>query len=257
LDSGSEEEVDPKVVEPIKEFIRPGLNKALEHLMGAFLKDMEPAISKTLGPKEFRVFSSGPSTPNGKEIAEAVASKIASLGYVGMTEDAYFLPSHSQKKQKLVGAAAFFIQLTSRMSTQMYSKHLPRLAAKAVFYENKEGDKVVQLEGCSEFNIPRLGYVLHPEIYRTGKGNRALNSTYLAPSGRYSECKAADPALCGHNDDGLFCPFHEAMRNPWPSLSFYLVPSSTLVAVESLDDLMEPLKLFLGRGVDKPSLGIV
>ena len=230
----------------IKDLLELVLVKTPEQLLDVFLSEkLEPMIANELGPRDHRVFSGGSRSRDGRAVSDAAASMIAELGFVGITEDSYYLPSAPRVARKMAGPAGFLVQVRAILPGQEPLRQLPRLAAKAVFFESRDGEVLIHLQECSDYDIPRLGYVVNPVIYQMESGK---NSPYLKSFGAYTVCSASNEAQCKDGGPGLFCPFHSAIEVPWPRRSFYLTRGSTFVAVRSLDDLTEPLTLFLQQG---------
>ncbi|MDG6950015.1 MAG: hypothetical protein JRM77_09280 [Nitrososphaerota archaeon] len=233
--------VDAAGLKPIRDLLELVIVKTPEQLLDVFLTKFDPIVSSVLGPRDRRVFSGGPHTREGRAVSEAAASKIAELGFVGITEDSFYLPTAPKVAQRMEGPTGFLVQVRALLPTQPL-RQLPRLASKAIFFESREEDSLVHLRECSEHDIPRLGYVICPVIYETEAGG---NSSLLSSSGGYSQCSASIKSQCGDFGTGSFCPFHEAMGDPWPRRSYYLTRGSTIIAVKSLTGLSEPLMHFL------------
>jgi hypothetical protein len=90
------------VVQKIHEAVPPELLGELQDFMfDKFLSLIEPMIDKKLGPKAQRVMSCGPYSNGGRIIIEDVASKIAQIGFTGMTIGSYYLPSDPKTRQEL------------------------------------------------------------------------------------------------------------------------------------------------------------
>lgn len=222
-------------------------------MLGNMFANFEGYIESKLGPISDRVFSFGPYSDGGLTVIDNTARMISRLGLCGMTLTHYYEPNKPDVPLKMSSALPKELEAPIQQTVPMYVylQNIPRLANRAVFYENDERGQALELVGCARFQIPRLGYILANKL--TAPPESALkNSDFLHLDAEgYAECKARTRALCDHINSGSFCPFYDSVSVPWASLELFLNENSTIVGVPNQESLLEPLTRFLKNGVEK------
>jgi hypothetical protein len=112
---------------------------------------------------------------------------------------------------------------------------------------NNSGAQYVELIGCYEYDIPFIGFIIHPEISK-GRNVSMPDCEYLVVKDSYVECLAPGRNFCPyHKPARPFCPFYISVDIPWTYKQLFLdrKVKSRLIAVRDLKDLDTPIREFM------------
>lgn len=212
----------------------------IQRYMDLLIDDINQSITLHIGPIDNRYGCYGPYTESGKPILQAVMKYISSGGRAVITGDSYLVPTSEDflplescfspialREKKIVDKIEFY-------------RNFIRLSKKAVIFLNEIRTQFPEAEGCNDYNVPALGFIIHDTICNES------NCIYLQQKETYSECYAPNKYLCeAQHDEDTFCPFHDSISIPSALRDVFLREDNRLIAVSKIEDLYPLLDEFV------------
>jgi hypothetical protein len=218
--------------------------KAILNMEELIVFTLNLLADKLMGPKEKRVGVFGPYELMDRTLILKVMKIVWKKGFVAFSGIGYYKPNDSKLYPIDPFKSNFIYWFFKIISSPLRYWHIfPSIGSKAVFNLSLLRTNIIELEGCVEYRIPILGFVLRDTIY---KENPLENCEYLRLNKNYSECVAPDISFCRFT---RFCPFTslpimlpEAIREVF--IKKY-DPKNRLIAVRELKYLDIPISEFL------------
>jgi hypothetical protein len=218
-------------------------------VLDLIVKLMDTLATIKIGPKERRIGIFGSYHNAHKQVIIELMKNISKLGWAAITGEGYYLPNdpetfHDINEIKPKEVSIFFDKCLPEYE---YLENFPRIVKKAIIYMNYPGAWVNELIGCYNFNVPFIGFIIHPEI-SVGRNVHPPDCEYLIVKDRYVECFAPGKEYCPfHKPANPFCPFYLSVDISWTYKQLFLERKvkSRLIAVHDLKDFEAPLQEFL------------
>jgi len=201
---------------------------------------LKPTFSKRVAPTDLRIGVFGPYVERGPEVIESIMKYLSSKGLGAVTGKYYVRPNDLRLRlvRRLYPRAIRYLA-SDLVPTHKWLHEFPRLVSKSIVYLTMMRAQGNEIEGCSDYRIPMLGFILSDEISRE---RNVCN--YLVEKDTYAECVCPDWKLCDRVVKP-FCPFYESVHVPW-SIKKLFLDSDRLIAARNLEDLKPVIDEFVG-----------
>jgi len=220
--------------------LRRGVTVGIDSLFDLIIMALHPIFERAISPRSARIGVFGPYIENGHDVIRNIMKHLASRGFCGVTGIYYLRPSDDEPR-RISGIMPPVVRdlINKLVPTHRWLHEFPRLVAKSVVYLTHLRGQGNEVEGCSDFGIPMLGFILTDEIKRE---RNVCN--YLIDRENYTECICPDAELCNRVVEA-FCPFYDSVHVPW-SIKKLFLNSDRLIAAKNIDDLKPVIDEFIG-----------
>jgi len=193
-----------------------------------------------ISPRKNRIGVFGPYINNGPEIIQDIMKFLSSKGFCAITGE-YYLRPKTQNFKKVNELCPDFLRTLKdeTVPPHKWLHELPRLVSKSIVYLTNLRGQGNEIEGCGDYDIPMLGFILTDEITRERNVCH-----YLMVEERYSRCTCPSPEFCDRIVKP-FCPFYDSVHIPWSIKRLFLSSNNMLIAVKSLEDLKPLIDKFV------------
>jgi len=228
-------------LQSLRNLIPPSVGLFWKTIIEPVILVMEALARIKMGTKENRIGVFGPYLGGDREMIMRVAKMVSELNFAAVTGEGFFLPREPKVFHSIRELIPPYAQKARRaIPSHVFFHEFPRLVSKGIFFENDERGQFVELQGCSEYEIPVLGFIIH----RTISGSK--NCNFLTVKNTYSECEVTDKEFCLHQTrPEFFCPFYDSINIPWFSKELFMTKENRLIALKRIIALRKILKEFL------------
>jgi len=191
----------------------------------------------------------GPYADEGEEVLHYIGQEVSSRGYLAILGRGFYLPNEPDDFYELTELLPPLLDtfLTSiRMSYYLYRYILPSILDRAVDNLYPLRTNVYELEGCYEYQVPVLGFIMDGRI-EIEQNECEFIMLDDSPIGISKECIATSESQCkGVHSTGLSCPFYHIADIPLvQKLWFLTLEEWKFIALSYFEKITFYLDIFL------------
>jgi hypothetical protein len=213
-----------------------------------FVTLLEACISQKWGElKKVTIF--GGYIDNGEEVSREIAYTISQKGYLAITGKGFYLPNDANEFHQLIELfpeILTWIFEADKAQVLLYRYILPAISDYSIdkLYPNRTN--AYELEGCSEYNVPTLGFIVDERIKEETPECKLSNVT-ISNQGIGKECSGEKSSDCENARAGkVHCAFYHITDIPLvQKIWFFTSKDWRLIAMEDIEMLNDYLDTFL------------